>query len=84
MAVTRGGEPSGSAYMACLDPVQAAVTEEVEFDAESVEVVTSDAEDVQVVDGTRDADENVVPCALSATQPNKTDRSERELYGEQP
>lgn len=70
--------------MACLDPVQAAVTEEVEFDTESVEVGTSDAEDVQVEDDTRDADEKVLPCALPATQPNKTDRSERELYGDQP
>lgn len=44
LAVTSGGEPSGSAHMAYLDPVQAAVTEEGEFDTESVEVGTSDAE----------------------------------------
>lgn len=53
--------------MVYLDPVQAAVTEEGEFDTESVEVGTSDAEDVQVEVGTRDADEKELPCALPAT-----------------
>lgn len=83
LAVTRGGEPSGSAHMAYLDPVQAAVTEEGKFDTESVEVGTSDAEEVQVEVGTRDADEKELPCALPATQPNEEDRSEREPYSEQ-
>lgn len=59
-------------------------TEEGEFDTESVEVGTSDAEDVQVEVGTTDADEKDLPFSLPAIQPNDADRSERELYGEQP
>lgn len=49
------------------------MTEGGQSDANNVEDDTSDADDVQAVVGTSDADEEVLPSDLQATQPDETD-----------
>lgn len=67
----RGSEPSRSVVTESLVPVSSAVTGEGESDVNNVEDDTSDADDVQTEVGTSDADEEVLPSDLQATQPER-------------
>ena len=69
----RGSEPSRCVVTKSLVPVSSAVTGEGESDVNNVGDDTSDADDVQTEVGTSDADEEVLPSDLQATQPDETD-----------
>lgn len=71
--VARGGKPSERVATKSLVPVSLAVTDQGESDANNAEDDKSDADNAQAEVGTSDADEEVLPSDLPATQPNETD-----------